>query len=91
MAFTKTLSVTTEEQDIVVQSETRKVTVQENGASTTAFLIKRPGTANTGVTKVSGSSEVFEAGENTVFLPGKVLGRIYLSGGGPVTFFQIEQ
>lgn len=91
MPFTKTLTVTTDEQNIVAQSETRKVTVKENGASTSAFLIKRPGTANTAITRAAGESQIFEAQENSVFLPGAILGRIYLSGGGPVTFLQDEQ
>lgn len=95
MPFTKTFTATTTEQDIVVQSETPKVTITEfagnGGYPTVGFLIKVPSTANTAARKAAGGSYVFERGESHVFLPGQVLGRIALPAASADTLFQQEE
>lgn len=73
MPFTKTFAATVAQQDIVVGSYTKRVTLQEDaGAATTAYSIRRPNSSNMPVTMLA--SVQYEIKGN--FHPGQVLGTI---------------
>lgn len=93
MAITKSLTLTTTPQDIVVQSVCQTVLVKEDESvanwPTTALIITKPasGAPNT---LTAGKSYTFACPPGKLWTPGIVVGQIYLPGGS-TTGIQDEQ
>lgn len=91
MPFTKTMTVTTVEQDVVAGSYTKKLTISEDpsvaGWPTTDFLIKKPSSSNTAIRRPTGTSYTFEGN----YHPGQVLGTVALIAAAAATTFQQDE
>lgn len=94
MAITKSLTLTTTPQDVVVQSVCNIVTVKEDeliyaATGGTSFIIKKPSTGDANNIQ-AGKFYQFFCPVGQPFIPGKVLGQIYLPSAS-TTGIQDEQ
>jgi len=91
MPFTKTMTVTVAEQDIVAGSYTKRLTIAEDpsvvGWPTTDYLIKKPDSSSTAIRRATGTSFTFEGN----YHPGQVLGRLALIAAATDTTFQQDE
>ncbi len=91
MSWTKAITLTVAAKDIVAESYTKKVTIQENPANanwpTTDFLVAKPSSANTAIRRSAGTSYAFEGN----FHPGQVVGLGSLPAAAAETSFTQDE